>query len=252
MTTNRIPGGYILKARCIADSDVAHAPPHVREIWDFFLLRAMFKDGRHIERGALATSYVEIRNALAWSLGWRKEQYTKWHCESAMKWLKKHNMIATRRTTHGFIVTVCNYARYQNPNNYENREETPTGATGAPQTTDTTEKKDKKEEGKNSPVAGDEAHRILVLSPRLRAMTFEQDLRVRQDFAATPRPLDWPALARTAAAEAELWTEPIRNPAMFWRRQIQKAVDREFAAKLPARAPGQETTSDRLAREFIQ
>jgi hypothetical protein len=253
MTLHRIPGGYYIKARCIADSDVAHAPPHVREIWDFFLRRAMFRDGRHVERGALSTSYTEIRSALAWSVGWRKVRYTKSQCESAMKWLKKADMITTRRTTHGFIITVCNYERYQCPANYESHEEGVAETAGMPQTPDATEKKEKNKEVNLSPGEGDTVHRLLVESPSLRAMTYEQDMKVRQDFKATPWPLDWQAIAQATVAEAELMSEPIRNPALFWRRQIQKAVDGEFPTKTPAaRIPGDETSLDRLARELIQ
>ena len=247
----RIHGGYYLKARCIADSAVAHAPPHVREIWDYFLRKALFKDGTWLKRGEVGTSYAEIQNDLSWCVGWRKEQYSKSKCESAMKWLKKADMITTRRTTHGLIVTVCNYDKYQAPGNYESHEADHRQTAGSPRPPDTTEKNAKELKKEESPSEGDQAHLILIGSTQLRAMTYEQDLRVRQDFKATLRPLDWIALARQTVSEAELMTEPIRNPALFWRKQIQKHVNVEFAAKTRAAPAGNEDSQEKLRSAFI-
>jgi len=149
--SNTIPDGYYLKARCIKDSAIAHAPPHVREIWDYLLREAFWKDGRHVKRGEVPTGYDEIREALHWKIGWRKEGYSKSQCETAMKHLKKHGMITTRRTTGGFIVSICNYERFQTPDNYENHKETATRTTGEPQPPDTTDEEGyKKEELKGS------------------------------------------------------------------------------------------------------
>ena len=149
--SDTIPGGYILKARCFKNSAIAHAPPHVRDIWDHLLREAFWQDGRHLKRGELSTSYREIREALHWKIGWRKESYTKSQCENAMKYLKKAGMIATRRTTGGFIVSICNYWRFQNPENYESHNENATNATGEPHGSDTTDEEGyKKEELKGS------------------------------------------------------------------------------------------------------
>ncbi len=119
MTSN----GYYIKARKIQESWIAHAPPHVREIWDWLLLRANFEDrkigDKIIERGQLLTSYDDIREGLHWMVGWRKERYSKWDCEKAMKALTKATMIATQKTTRGLIVTILNYDHYQNPKSYE-------------------------------------------------------------------------------------------------------------------------------------
>jgi len=146
-----IERGYILKARCIEESAVAHAPPHVREIWDYFLRRALYKDGRHLKRGQLSTSYQQIQDDLSWTIGWRRERYSRSQCQTAMKYLKKQDMIATRRTTRGLIVTICKYRYYQNPSNYENHDESRTKTIGDPSTPDTTGKKGKKENKKNTP-----------------------------------------------------------------------------------------------------
>jgi hypothetical protein len=76
-----IKGGYYLKARCIEDSDIAHAPPHVREIWDYLLRTVNYKDkktnGIIIKRGQTMRSYSDIQEALSWKVGWRKMTYSK-------------------------------------------------------------------------------------------------------------------------------------------------------------------------------
>jgi hypothetical protein len=232
------------------DNAIADGPPHVREIWDYLLRKALFRDGTWLKRGEVSTSYAEIQNDLSWCVGWYKRQYSTSQCENAAKWLKKAGMITTRRTTHGFIITVCNYDKYQDPGNYESHEDDRRNATGMPQTSDTTEKNDK-ECNKETLLVSDNVHQILVGSPQLRGMTYKQDILVRQDFKATPRPLDWVALAEMTVKEAELMSGPIRHPALFWRRQIQKHVDAEFCAKTPAAPPEDEDPQERLRKAFV-
>ncbi len=123
----RIPGGYILKARRIAQSEIAHASPCTREVWDWLLLHVNFKSRRCgdtvIRRGQTLTSADKIRDALHWRVGFRIERYTEHQIERAMKWLRERGMIATARATRGMFITVCRYSYYQNPARYEGRSE---------------------------------------------------------------------------------------------------------------------------------
>jgi hypothetical protein len=125
---DKIRGGYYIKARCIQDSEIAHAPPHVREIWDWLI-----KEANHVEtktngivlkRGQTLRSYKDIQAGLSWKIGWRTKQYMKGDIETGIKWLKQRTMITTVKTTRGMIVTVCNYDTYQLPENYETDKET--------------------------------------------------------------------------------------------------------------------------------
>lgn len=136
----KIKGGYYIKAKRIQESEIAHAPPHVREIWDWLILKANWKDTKTCKRGELLTSYKAIQDGLHWMVGWRKMTYSKWDCEKAMKWLLKATMIATRKTTVGMFVTVLNYDKYQRIENYEKYDEDHKRATREPQTTDTIQK----------------------------------------------------------------------------------------------------------------
>jgi len=132
-----IEGGYYLKARCIQESEIAYAPPHIREIWDWLIKEANHKPkkthGTIIERGQVFTTYSDILNGLQWKIGWRVERYTKWQCESAMKFLRKGVMITTQKTTRGMIITILNYERYQNPKNYESHSESHSENHNSPQ-----------------------------------------------------------------------------------------------------------------------
>jgi len=142
-----IPKGYILKARVIEDSEIAYAPPHVREIWDLCLRKANYRDRKCgdsvIRRGQWLTSYAEIREALHWKVGWRKHTYKKWQCEETLKKLRRWGMVTTQKTTRGLVVTVCNYNRYQSSANYENHNGNHEEDHNAPQANRTTTKKGK-------------------------------------------------------------------------------------------------------------
>lgn len=143
-----IQGGYYIKARSIQESEIAHCPPQAREIWDWLIMNANYKDrkvnGRLIKRGQCFTSYKAILEGLHWMVGYRKMRYSKSQCETAMKLLTKRLMITTTKTTRGMIVTVVNYDLYQDSKNYEADTEPYNETTMKPQPSDTIPKKDKK------------------------------------------------------------------------------------------------------------
>ena len=135
--TQTISGGYYIKARCIQNAEIAIAPPHIREIWDWLLKEANHTDalvgGTMIKRGQCVRSYKDIQEGLQWMIGWRKCTYTNANCETAMKWLKKRGMVTARKTTRGMLITIVKYDFYQNPKNYENHKDTDKKTTRKPQ-----------------------------------------------------------------------------------------------------------------------
>lgn len=141
----KIPGGYYLKARKVQSSEIAHAPPHVREIWDWLIMQANHKDNAICKRGQCYRTYKDMQDGLAWFIGYRKMTYKKHHCEKAMKWLKKATMVTTAKTTRGMLITVLNYDIYQTPENYESYTKDETKATMELQGVDTINKNDKNE-----------------------------------------------------------------------------------------------------------
>jgi len=125
---DQIEGGYYIKARKIQESEIAYVSPHIREIWDWLLKEANHKDckyaGIEIKRGQCIRSYKDIQEGLSWKIGYRKMKYSKNHCETAMRWLTKHTMVHTMKLTHGMLVTILNYNKYQDPKNYVKYNET--------------------------------------------------------------------------------------------------------------------------------
>lgn len=124
---DKIPNGYYMKARIIVEKPISKAPPHIREIWDYFLREANHrgnKYGKHeIKRGQLFRSFKEIKDDLCWFAGWRKMTYNENHMKTAMKYLKKHLMITSTKHPAGMLITVVNYSFYQNAKNYETTSE---------------------------------------------------------------------------------------------------------------------------------
>lgn len=123
-----IPGGYYLKARKIDDSEIAKAPPSIREVWDWLMRNANFKEVDGVKRGQLLTSYNEIIEGLSWYVGYRKAAYKKHKIETALKWMRARMMIQTTNQTANqtgsLLITVVNYSSYQNPKSYEADNET--------------------------------------------------------------------------------------------------------------------------------
>ncbi len=116
-----------MKARCIQNSDIATSPPYIREIWDWLLKEANHADNRWkkriIKRGQLLRTYKDIREGLAWYIGYRKCMYNENQTKKAMKALREYLMITTAKELGGVLITICNYDKYQNPKNYESTNE---------------------------------------------------------------------------------------------------------------------------------
>lgn len=134
---SKIKGGYYIKARCIQESEIQHAPPHFREIWDWLLKEANHQDTKYgkftVKRGQCFRTYQDIRDGLSWNVGYRKERYSENQTKKAMKFLRDTLMIDTTKELGGVLITICNYEHYQNPKNYERtKERTTEGTNGEP------------------------------------------------------------------------------------------------------------------------
>ncbi|MFP4086402.1 MAG: hypothetical protein ACLFUL_06370 [Desulfobacteraceae bacterium] len=234
---NKIPGGYYIKARQIKDSDIAHAPPHVREIWDYLLREANHqgkkKHGFTLERGQLLTTYEDIQEALHWKVGWRKQKYTKWQCENTMKFLRKPrrngSMITTKKTTRGLIITILNYDYYQNPKNYEshkeNHNESHNESHSLPQTPDTIDKNEKNGRSNNTPPnppqEGDPPNNSYPKSFLEFWEAYPRKVGKKAAFRAWKKAKDKPAIEQILSAiqeqqKSQKWQEGyIPNPATW-------------------------------------
>lgn len=117
--SDKISGGYYIWARQEENSWIAHAPPHVREIFRLLVRRANYKNHGKIQRGQCLITFKDIADALSWKVGYRNHKYKKTQIDNAIRSLRSKEMIETAKTTRGMIVSVVNYERYQDPNNYE-------------------------------------------------------------------------------------------------------------------------------------
>lgn len=184
-----IEGGYYLKARCIQNAEISCAPPHIREIWDWLIKEACHSDktvmGTQLCRGQLFTSYQEIRDGLAWKVGYRTERYSKNDCETAMNYLKKHTMINTTKTTRGMIVTICKYDYYQSVSNYETYTKGDTNHTRNIQPPDTINKNEKKERKKD--ISPSDFLEKLKTNPAYSHINIDMELSKMDAWLSVPK-----------------------------------------------------------------
>jgi hypothetical protein len=114
-----IPGGFVLLARKLLESELMDKPPLYSKLWQWLILRAEWrKDAGKIARGQLVTTIAEMQDAMSYRVGYRKITPTKDAVRSAYEAFVKATMITTAKTTRGMIITIQNYELYQNSKNY--------------------------------------------------------------------------------------------------------------------------------------
>lgn len=129
----KIPGGYIVIARKIVESEIWNKPPLYLKVWVWLLRQAQHSKYKNLERGQLFTSIKEIQDAVSWHVGFRKERPTKDQIFQILDWLRKPDeggnesntgatMITTMKATHGMLVTIENYDYYQDSKNYDSND----------------------------------------------------------------------------------------------------------------------------------
>ena len=138
-----IPGGYILYPRDFLDL-LDEAPLLDRVLWVWLNCRANHKDGHtahgQLRRGQLLATIPEMRRALSHRAGRSLRTPSKAAVWRALERYRRRNMIETRRTTRGLVITICEYEHYQNPAHYERH---------ATETAQTTEAQHDRQEKRN-------------------------------------------------------------------------------------------------------
>lgn len=122
-----IEGGYIIEARKIENSWVAHQTPVVRELWSYVRKKASFQDnvylGIKLKRGQMILNISEIREDLSWNLN--RDRYSTDQIKKAIGKLKVQLMLSSDRAPTVTVLTITNYDYYNDINNYS-------GTTSAP------------------------------------------------------------------------------------------------------------------------
>jgi hypothetical protein len=115
-----IPGGYILLARKLLESELMNKPPHYLKLWVWMLLKAFWRDGDKFKRGQFLTTISEMQDVGIHRVGnMTRGRFTEDEVRSAYGYLANTGAIATAKATRGIIITICNYELYQNPKSYE-------------------------------------------------------------------------------------------------------------------------------------
>lgn len=213
-----IPNGYYIKARCIKNSWVSEAPPIVREVWDYLLREAAHKDRKTpygiVKRGQLFRSYKQIRDDLKWRVGFRYERYHESAMKRTMKALRTEGMIELTSEPRGNLITVLNYAEYQDPKNYERTDERTDERTSsepvANQERSAINKKgkkgknEKKEEGGSTPA---DKMRAFIRSHSNK----DQDYLEVRDTIAAEFKIEVSECSAELDKFIEYWTEPSKS-----------------------------------------
>jgi hypothetical protein len=111
MSDKNIKGGATLWARQIIESDIFFYKPAIWfKIWFYIVSKVNHKDSRLFKRGTNLFNFQEDKRILRCT----EDQHKK-----CIAFLKKSGMIDTKRSTRGNVISVLNYAKYQDLCSYK-------------------------------------------------------------------------------------------------------------------------------------
>jgi len=119
MSINERNKGWITIWRKITDSEIWIQEPWRLKTWLYFLLEANHSEkkkyGQRLARGQIYISSIE---ELCKEVGCRRGYIINNPSVNSMKhfwkWLRDKQMVDTKKTTRGSIVSIINYQKYQN------------------------------------------------------------------------------------------------------------------------------------------
>jgi len=113
----KIPNGCVFLARIIDESDVwCGKPSWWLKVWLHILMRVNHKKQKGFNRGQAFFS----RDQIHLDCHLRNDRVKAKSVDNVIRWLKSTTRITTRKTTRGIVITVCNYDKYQDIDNYRN------------------------------------------------------------------------------------------------------------------------------------
>ena len=197
----KVKGGAIQVARKTINSELWETKPSWWfKIWLYLLLKAAHSDNGQFQRGQLHTSYSRIFQDCNLS----NENIRPKSVENAIRWLKRTTQITTHKTTRGLIVTICNYGKYQDLNNYRNDKQNDT-----PNATRTTQNRHYKQECINN------GYKVGSDEYRLAAILLTEIQKNKLDFKK-PNLQSWARdiglMIRKDSRKPEIWDRGQRRP----------------------------------------
>jgi len=132
----RNTNGATVWARKTVESDVFFSKPDKWfKVWFYIISHVNYADCKELKKGENFMTYSEIM---------LYTKATKDQIDKFMRWAKADDMIATRKTTRGMVITVLNYAKYQTMDNYKSDMESVKETTARRQQDDTIKEEIKK------------------------------------------------------------------------------------------------------------
>ena len=112
-----IESGAILIARIIMESEIwTNKPAWWTKVWIYMIQKVNFENNEKIKRGTGYFTYQKIYDQCFLHNDFKRHK----NIDNLIRWLKQTKQITTHKTTRGFYITICNYDKYQDINNYRN------------------------------------------------------------------------------------------------------------------------------------
>jgi len=169
--------GATIWARKTIESDVFFLKPDKWfKIWFYLISRVNYEDKGKFKRGEALVRYADISEACG---------ATKSQVDHAIRWLKKCQMLATRKATRGMFVTIVNYSTYQDLESYKSDTN---GDLEAKQKRNRSDTKDKKTKKANKTKKKDS----VIFPPELDTLDFRKtwdawvQFRIEKKVKLTP------------------------------------------------------------------
>lgn len=115
--------GYVIVPRELVNS-LMERPPLQAKLFLWMVARANWRDRDRLKRGQFVTTIDEMREAMAYLVGWRRVAPSRDEIRKCYESLTKTTMITTRKTTRGMVITIMNYDGFQNSEACEAHNET--------------------------------------------------------------------------------------------------------------------------------
>lgn len=111
-------GGKFLVQRDVLISELwENKPSWWFKVWFYIIANANFKDhSKLLRRGDLLTTYEGIYRGCHLA----QEKVKPRSIDNVIRWLKSTRQITTRKTTRGFVISVCNYNQLQSFETFTN------------------------------------------------------------------------------------------------------------------------------------
>lgn len=120
----RISGGYVLLARKLRESPVWSQDHHHLRLWTYLLLEARWKKeptvigGVRIGYGQTLKSYRRIAGENTWTENRSVKAWPTSRVKRMLDWLNRNEMVLLQGTDLGTLITIRNFADYQDPGRY--------------------------------------------------------------------------------------------------------------------------------------